>query len=123
MVLADLGSDVKFGVHDVQITANIVTRQVGPLMANGSSEYLYLGCYYDGGGRVLAKQFNNATNENGWCQTTCFNAGYQFAGTEYRKYPSHIYQMLQLTIARYPMLVRKHSTPSSQIVGLHFPLF
>ena len=72
----------------MEITANIVTRQVGPLLANGSSEYLYLGCYYDGGGRLLTKQFNNATNENGWCTTTCFNAGYTFAGTEYRKsYP------------------------------------
>ncbi|KUJ23286.1 WSC-domain-containing protein [Mollisia scopiformis] len=75
--------DVTFGVHDVQVTANIVTRQVGPLLANGSSEYLYLGCYYDGGGRQLSKQYNNATNENGWCQNTCFAAGYKFAGTEY----------------------------------------
>jgi iron transport multicopper oxidase len=75
--------DLNFGVHDVQVTANIRTRQVGPLLANGSAEYLYLGCYYDGGGRLLAKQFNNANNENGACQTTCFNAGYKFAGTEY----------------------------------------
>lgn len=75
--------DLNFGVHDVQITANIRTRQVGPILANGSAEYLYLGCYYDGSGRLLTKQFNNAANENGACQTTCFNAGYKFAGTEY----------------------------------------
>ncbi|KAF4630464.1 hypothetical protein G7Y89_g7678 [Cudoniella acicularis] len=75
--------DITFGVHDVAITANIVTRQVGPLLSNGSSEYLYLGCYFDGGGRQLQKEFNSATNENGQCQTTCFNAGYMFAGTEY----------------------------------------
>jgi iron transport multicopper oxidase len=78
-------SDITFGVHDVGITANIVTRQVGPLISNGSAEYLYLGCYYDGGGRQLLKTINNATNENGWCQTYCFGLGYIFAGTEYRK--------------------------------------
>jgi iron transport multicopper oxidase len=43
-------SDITFGVHDVEITANIRTRQLGPLLSNGSAEYLYLGCYYDGGG-------------------------------------------------------------------------
>ncbi|EDO03017.1 hypothetical protein SS1G_05494 [Sclerotinia sclerotiorum 1980 UF-70] len=75
--------DITFGIHDVQVTANIVTRQLGPLLSNGSAEYLYLGCYYDGGGRQLQKQYNNATNENGWCLTNCFNLGYSFAGTEY----------------------------------------
>jgi hypothetical protein len=34
-----MDSDVTFGVHDVQVTANIVTRQVGPLLSNGSAEY------------------------------------------------------------------------------------
>jgi iron transport multicopper oxidase len=76
-------SDVTFGVHDVAVQANIVTRQVGPLLANGSAEYLYLGC-----GRNLQKQYNIASNENGVCQTTCFNAGYKFAGTEYRTFNS-----------------------------------
>ncbi|RDW79993.1 hypothetical protein BP6252_04631 [Coleophoma cylindrospora] len=76
--------DTTFGVHDVQITANIKTRQLGPLLANGSAEYLYLGCYYDGGGRQLSKMFNiGSTNENGICLQTCFNAGYKFAATEY----------------------------------------
>ncbi|KAJ8066890.1 hypothetical protein OCU04_004276 [Sclerotinia nivalis] len=75
--------DITFGIHDVQVTANIVTRQLGPLLSNGSAEYLYLGCYYDGGGRQLQQQYNNATNENGWCLTNCFNLGYKFAGTEY----------------------------------------
>jgi iron transport multicopper oxidase len=81
-----MASDVTFGVHDVVVQANIVTRQVGPLLANGSAEYLYLGCYSDGSGRQLQKQYNIASNENGVCQTTCFNAGYKFAGTEYRKF-------------------------------------
>jgi iron transport multicopper oxidase len=77
--------DLNFGIHDVQITANIRTKQVGPLLANGSAEYLYLGCYYDGGGRLLAKQYNPNNNENGVCQQTRYNAGYIFAGTEYRE--------------------------------------
>lgn len=75
--------DLSFRVHDVQITANIVTRQVGPLLSDGTSRYTYLGCYFDGGGRLFNKKFTNATNENGYCQMTCFNAGYIFAGTEY----------------------------------------
>jgi iron transport multicopper oxidase len=92
--------DINFGVHDVGVTANIVTRQVGPLLTNGSSEYLYLGCYYDGGGRQLQKQYNPTNNENGICQTTCFNAGYIFAGTEYRRllqiFPRAIAHKLQI---------------------------
>jgi iron transport multicopper oxidase len=76
---------VGFGVHDVNIKANIVTRQLGPLLPDGSARYKYLGCYYDGGGRSLSKQYNNATNENAWCQNTCLANGYKFAGTEYRK--------------------------------------
>ncbi|PQE05793.1 wsc domain-containing protein [Rutstroemia sp. NJR-2017a BVV2] len=68
-------------VSDVWI---LNVEQIGPLLSNGSAEYLYLGCYYDGGGRQLLKTINNATNENGGCQTYCFGLGYIFAGTEYR---------------------------------------
>ncbi|CZS96609.1 related to beta-1,3 exoglucanase precursor [Rhynchosporium agropyri] len=75
--------DVTFGVHDVAITANIITQQVGPLLANGSSQYMYLGCYWDGGGRLFSKGQNSASNENGWCQKQCSAGGYRFAGTEY----------------------------------------
>ncbi|KAH8684343.1 hypothetical protein BGZ60DRAFT_547896 [Tricladium varicosporioides] len=76
-------NDVTFGVHNVQVTANIITQQVGPLLSNGSAEYLYLGCYIDGSGRQLQSKFTSATNENGQCQSTCFSKGYRFAGTEY----------------------------------------
>ncbi|PVH80099.1 WSC-domain-containing protein [Cadophora sp. DSE1049] len=75
--------DVTFGVHDVAVTANIITQQVGPLLANGSSQYMYLGCYWDGGGRLLSKGQSSAQNENGWCQKQCSAGGYRFAGTEY----------------------------------------
>ncbi|EPE25666.1 hypothetical protein GLAREA_01578 [Glarea lozoyensis ATCC 20868] len=75
--------DITFGVRDVSVRANIVTQQVGPLLSNGSAEYLYLGCYNDGKGRQFQKSFSSPTNENGQCQNVCFKAGYRFAGTEY----------------------------------------
>lgn len=78
-------NDLTFGVHDVNVTANVVTRQVGPLMPEGTARFLYLGCYLDQT-RQLQKNYNNATgNENGWCQSNCLANGYKFAGTEYRK--------------------------------------
>jgi iron transport multicopper oxidase len=55
--------DLTFGVHEVQILANIRTRQVGPSLTNGSAEYLYLGCYYDGRGRLLAKQLSDSAKK------------------------------------------------------------
>jgi iron transport multicopper oxidase len=75
--------DLTFGVHDVQVTANIVTRQVGPLLPKGTAKYLYLGCYYDGTSRQLQREYTNTANENGWCQSKCLAGGYIFAGTEY----------------------------------------
>jgi iron transport multicopper oxidase len=78
-------NDLTFGVHDVSVTANMVTRQVGPLMPDGTARFLYLGCYSDQT-RQLQKNYNNNTgNENGWCQANCLANGYMFAGTEYRK--------------------------------------
>lgn len=110
-------NDLTFGVHDVKITANIVTRQVGPLLADGTSRYLYLGCYFDGGGRLLQKQYNNKDgNENGYCQATCLANGYKFAGTEYRKY-IHTPQALSdgLPDFRHGVLVREQSTNRHKI--------
>ncbi|KAH0537068.1 hypothetical protein FGG08_006109 [Glutinoglossum americanum] len=76
--------DTTFGVHEVPISATIVTRQLGPLNPDGTSRYQYLGCYYDGNGRQLQKNFNlGSSNENGICQQTCLANGYRFAGTEY----------------------------------------
>ncbi|KAH0556915.1 hypothetical protein GP486_005298 [Trichoglossum hirsutum] len=76
--------DINFGVHEVPISASIVTRQIGPLTNDGISQYQYLGCYFDGNGRQLQKQFNlGNSNENGICQQTCLSNGYRFAGTEY----------------------------------------
>lgn len=76
--------DLTFGVHDVQIKATIVSRQLGPSYANGTAEYSYLGCYLDSAGRQLQKVYDlGAGNDNGICQTKCQGLGYIFAGTEY----------------------------------------
>jgi iron transport multicopper oxidase len=74
-----------FGVHEVTIKAAITRRQIGPLLADGTARYRYLGCYQDVG-RLLPKGFSGGqTNDNAYCQKTCLANGYQFAGTEYRK--------------------------------------
>ena len=76
--------DLTFGVHEVQIKATIISRQLGPQYANGTAKYSYLGCYSDASGRQLLKEFDfGASNDNGKCQTQCQSLGYIFAGTEY----------------------------------------
>lgn len=81
-----------FGVHTVSISATIQAPQIGPLMPDGSARFSYLGCYYDGAGRQLQNQIysNTVTNENALCQSTCFTAGYAFAGTEYSEHSSQL---------------------------------
>ena len=75
--------DLNFGVHEVAISAVIRSQMVGPTLSNGTTRFAYLGCYYDGNGRQLLKQYTPPNNENGICQKTCQDAGYIFAGTEY----------------------------------------
>lgn len=76
-------ADLSFGVHEVQVRANIVSRKLGPTKADGSSIFQYLGCYYDGQGRNLQKIFNlGAANDNDACQKQCYANKYRFAGTE-----------------------------------------
>ncbi|CAO1604760.1 hypothetical protein XANCAGTX0491_008300 [Xanthoria calcicola] len=78
--------DLTFGVHEVEIKATIVSRQLGPTYANGTSRYTYLGCYSDLAPRQLEKLYDlNTLNENGVCQEKCQGLGYRFAGTEYRR--------------------------------------
>ncbi|KAL8900665.1 MAG: hypothetical protein Q9207_005582 [Kuettlingeria erythrocarpa] len=58
--------DLSFGVHEVEIRATIVTRQVGPAYSNGTAQYTYLGCYSDLNPRQLQKLYDLGTiNENG----------------------------------------------------------
>ena len=76
--------DLTFGVHDVEIKATIVSRQLGPTYPNGTAKYTYLGCYSDLNPRQLLKSYDlGAQNENGVCQKQCQSLGYRFAGTEY----------------------------------------
>ncbi|KAL8742728.1 MAG: hypothetical protein Q9190_004833 [Brigantiaea leucoxantha] len=75
--------DLTFGVHDVEIKATIVSRQLGPKYDNGTARYTYLGCYLDIP-RQMQKNYNlGQANENGVCQQKCLANGYRFASTEY----------------------------------------
>lgn len=74
--------DIKFGVHNIQITATIRSLQVGPTYPNGSAIYKYLGCYFDGGGRQLQQQYDFVNNTNDYCTKLCSSKGFTFAGTE-----------------------------------------
>lgn len=68
------------------MTGVVHDKQVGPLKADGSARYLYLGCYKDGtAGRILPKAVytDTTTNENGKCLTASLAGGYIFAGTQY----------------------------------------
>ncbi|KAL8719693.1 MAG: hypothetical protein Q9225_003325 [Loekoesia sp. 1 TL-2023] len=68
--------DLAFGVHDVQIKATIVSRQLGPMYPNGTAKYTYLGCYSDLNPRQLQKAYNlGDSNENGACQKQCESLG------------------------------------------------
>lgn len=89
------GNDPTFGVHFVQMSARVITPQVGPLQnvslpgnVNGTGRYRYLGCYSDNAGaRTFGTtvNINQATFENG----ACMNAGAglngigNFVSTEY----------------------------------------
>ncbi|KAL8887519.1 MAG: hypothetical protein Q9215_004914 [Flavoplaca cf. flavocitrina] len=78
--------DLTFGVHEVEIKGTIISRQVGPIYANGTAKYTYLGCYLDVAPRQLEKLYDlNTLNENGICQEKCSGLGYRFAGTEYHR--------------------------------------
>ncbi|KAL9609724.1 MAG: hypothetical protein Q9167_005532 [Letrouitia subvulpina] len=69
--------DLTFGVHEIEIKATIVSRQLGPKYDNGTARYTYLGCYLDQP-RLMDKNFNlGKSNEN--VQSTTLNAG---AGTK-----------------------------------------
>ncbi|EOO00796.1 putative wsc domain-containing protein [Phaeoacremonium minimum UCRPA7] len=87
--LSNLDRSQPFGVHEVQTDVTIVSAQIGPLLANGTARYQWVGCFADTNGRNLQTQINTAaqqtTNSNDQCQTLCMNAGYAIAGTEYSK--------------------------------------
>jgi WSC domain-containing protein len=78
-------NDLRFGVHDLNFTGTLVSPQVGPLFANGSAIFKYLGCFQDNtGSRIEPNVQRSPNNTNGLCQTNAMAAGSAFAGTEYQ---------------------------------------
>lgn len=77
--------DLTFGVHTINFTGSVVSTQVGPTLPSGNAQYKYLGCYQDyiNNVRLEPKEYVNANNTNGLCQTQALAAGMVFAGTEY----------------------------------------
>lgn len=79
------------GIHVIELDTRIVPRQIGPLLDNGLARYQYVGCFHDTSslGRNLPQQLNNAaqqlTNTQQQCQGLAFEAGYIFAGVQYRR--------------------------------------
>lgn len=79
--------DPNFGKQFINFTCNAVAEQVGPLFANSSATYRYVGCYKENNpGRQLATQlYGTADNTNDKCIASCAALGYTFAGTEYQR--------------------------------------
>jgi hypothetical protein len=77
--------DLTFGVHTLNFTGSLTSKQVGPKTPSGSALYGYLGCYLDftNGARIEPHESDNVNQTNGLCQTTAQTAGAVFAGTEY----------------------------------------
>lgn len=73
------------GKQVIEFVCNAVSEQVGPVFANGTAQYGYLGCFKeDNPGRQLSVQvYASAENNNGRCLTACHDRNYIFAGTQY----------------------------------------
>ncbi|CUS08575.1 unnamed protein product [Tuber aestivum] len=67
--------DLTFGVHNVLVQGVILSRQLGPLLPDGTSRYKYLGCYKDTvAGRLLDKNNNlKLNNENVYYDSLRYN--------------------------------------------------
>lgn len=77
-------NDLTFGVHILNFTGQLISKQVGPKQADGDSLFKYLGCYQDAiNGRLEPQAYNFDDNTNGECQQAATSLGAVFAGTEY----------------------------------------
>ncbi|KAF2664428.1 Pyrrolo-quinoline quinone [Microthyrium microscopicum] len=81
-------ADPLLGKQFIQFNCNAVTEQIGPLLANGTAQFQYVGCYRENTpGRQLSTNIytdaKNNTNEK--CIAACSAAGWIFAGTQYRQ--------------------------------------
>ena len=80
-------NDPTFGHQLLQFACNVVTTQVGPVLADGSNQFIYGGCYKENNpGRQLQRQlYSLDNNTNEMCINGCAAAGYIFAGTQFRR--------------------------------------
>ncbi|TPX13636.1 uncharacterized protein E0L32_005839 [Thyridium curvatum] len=78
------------GRHDITFTARLVSRQVGPKLADGSARYQYVGCFADTKfGRNLANSVNSKEqadkNTVEQCEQLCMDRGFAIAGLQYHR--------------------------------------
>ncbi|KAI4717875.1 WSC-domain-containing protein [Aureobasidium sp. EXF-10727] len=77
--------DPNMGKQIIQFVCNAAAEQVGPLLANGTAQYGYVGCFKENNpGRQLSVNpltSKNMTNE--MCLTKCASLGYLFSATQY----------------------------------------
>lgn len=78
--------DLDFGVRDIQLIGSAVSDQRGPLLANGTAQYRYLGCFNQNTHPIVPRTvqlIDGGSMENGMCQKFCYGKGYIYATTNY----------------------------------------
>jgi hypothetical protein len=77
--------DPNLGKQFIQFTCEAVAEQVGPLLANGTAQYSYIGCFLENnpGRQLSTKVYANDSNTNEQCISACSAAGWLFAATQY----------------------------------------
>ncbi|KAF3242999.1 hypothetical protein TWF192_008467 [Orbilia oligospora] len=80
-------NEANWDIHRVAFEGRAVSRQLGPLLSDGTARYKYLGCYQDGrSGRLFSKNTGLGDQATvGQCAQTGLNNNFIFAGTQYRK--------------------------------------
>ncbi|KAF9873872.1 hypothetical protein CkaCkLH20_08606 [Colletotrichum karsti] len=79
------------GRHDIFFEGTVVSKQVGPLLTNGTARYQWVGCFRDTTnlGRNLQVSVNTAaqqkTNTLQQCQGICNDRGYILSGVQYHQ--------------------------------------
>ncbi|KAJ0164323.1 WSC domain-containing protein [Colletotrichum tanaceti] len=79
------------GSHHIVFEGTVVSKQVGPLLTNGTARYQWVGCFKDTTnlGRNLPNSVNNAaqqkTNTLQQCQALCLARGSILSGVQYHQ--------------------------------------
>lgn len=78
-------NDLTWGVHTINFTGTLAPAIVGPLLADGTPRFRWLGCFTDGNAaRIETQTFTNVNNTNGMCQQQGLTGNAAFAGTEFK---------------------------------------